>query len=307
VGRVSYGETADLGQEIVEDQAARHHAVELTGLQPYTVYHYRVDDGQTYTFRTAPTAEQDTFRFAVLGDTRTNQEPHAAVVAQVVDAAPDLVIHTGDLVGDGWDAAQWDTFFRIEAPLLRTAPFYPAMGNHEKNDPLYFEAFHLPGNERWYAFDYGPARFIILEIDRYAEYGPGSDQMMWLEEELTATDASWVFVAFHIAVYTSRSEEFDEVALRNTLTPLFETYGVDLAFQGHHHSYERIPVDGVTYIVTAGGGAPLYAMEEPEPNSAALASAHHFVLLEVEGDTLTGTAIDRNGTVIDSFELTQDE
>ena len=307
VGRVAYGETTELGQEIVEEEPARHHAVELTGLEPYTLYQYRVDDGEIYTFRTAPTADQGSFRFAVMGDTRTNREPHEAVVAQVVEADPDMVINTGDLVGDGWDAAQWDTFFEIEAPLLRTAPLYPAMGNHEKNDPRYFEAFHLPGNERWYAFDYGPARFIVLEVDRCAEYGPNSEQIAWLEGELAATDAPWVFVVFHMAVYTSRSEEFDEIALRNTLTPLFEEYGVDMAFSGHHHSYERIPVEGVTYIVTAGGGAPLYEMEEPEPNSAAVVSAHHFVLLEVDGDILTGTAIDRDGEVIDTFELTQGE
>ena len=302
-GQVEYGPTPDLGQVVEERQAAYHHEVQLTGLEAYTVYHYRVCGGEVASFRTAPTSDQTAFRFAVFGDTRTNREPHRAVVAQIVDAVPDFVINTGDLVGDGCDMTQWDEFFEIEAPLLRIAPYYPVLGNHDDDDPLYFDAFHLPGNERWYTFDYGPARFIALQIDRSAEYGPQSAQVAWLEQQLAANDAPWLFVVFHVAVYTSHCEDFEETALRNTLVPLFEQYGVDVVFMGHHHSYERIVVNGITYIVTAGGGAPLYELEAPEPDSVAAAEVHHFLLMDVDGDQLMGTAIDRDGEVIDTFTL----
>ena len=75
---------------------------------------------------------------------------------------------------------------------------------------------------------------------------------------------------------------------------------------GHHHSYERVIVNDVTYIVTAGGGAGLYNLDHPEPGSQAALKVHHYVVVDVSGNRLSGTAIDRNGQVIDRFELHTD-
>ena len=94
-----------------------------------------------------------------------------------------------------------------------------------------------------------------------------------------------------------------ETSLREILAPLFERYDVDVVFMGHHHSYERIEVNGITYLVAAGGGAGLYELNHPEPGSQMAVSVHHFVLIEVNGDLLSGKAIDRKGDIIDSFEL----
>ena len=35
---------------------------------------------------------------------------------------------------------------------------------HELNSPLYFSLFALPGYERWYSFDSGPAHFVVLGV-----------------------------------------------------------------------------------------------------------------------------------------------
>ncbi len=249
-----------------------------------------------------PTDPPPAFTFVVLGDTRTQHDVHRAVVARVLAAAPDLVLHTGDLVGDGSDPAQWDTFFEIEGDLLARVPFYPALGNHESNSPLYFERFDLPGNERWYTFDYQHARFVCLQIDGYARFDPDSEQYAWLEQTLAANTQPWLFVFFHFPPYTSAEEAGYETLLRARLVPLFERYGVDVVFNGHKHNYERNEVNGVTYIVTGGGGAPLYAMQEREPTQAAFAMAHHFVLVEIVGDHLKATAISIDGEALDVFE-----
>jgi len=304
VGRVEYGSTPRWGQVVTEEQEALHHQVQLTGLIPGTVYHYRVDNKIAASFRTAPVSRQASLRFAVVGDTRTSHRIHKAIVARIVDAAPDLVVHVGDLVESGHDTAQWDMFFWIEAPLLRIAPFYPALGGHEENAPQYFEHFVLPNNERWYAFDYGPARFIALKVSDYSD--PTHEQLTWLRRQLAANEAPWLFVYFHVPVYTSHGEDDLEIRLRRKLVPLCEEYGVDVVFMGHQHSYERIMVNGVTYVVTAGGGAPLYKLEEPEPGSQVAARAHHFLLVEVSEGRLTGTAINRYGQIIDGFELPAD-
>jgi predicted phosphodiesterase len=310
MGQVEYGLTPDLGQVARSDVNGLHHAVQLTGLQPYTLYHYRVDQGTLATFRTAATPDQTAFRFVVYGDTRSGGLRHRALVRRINQVAPDFLVHTGDLVEAGSAKSEWDGFFHVEAPLLRSAPFYPTLGNHEDYDPAlydsdYLDVFHLPGNELWYAFDYGHARFLCLKADGYpvGVYYPQGEQLAWLEGQLAANEAPWLLVFFHVGVYTSRSEDVLELGMRERLVPLFEQYGVDAVFMGHHHSYERLEVNGITYIVTAGGGAPLYELGAPEPGSQAAARAYHFVQIDVDGDRLRGQAIDRRGHIIDAFEL----
>ncbi len=309
-GRVEYGLSRKLGQMAEEVTESRHHEVQLTGLEPYTAYHYRVDGGQTAAFRTAADPGQTAFRFVVFGDTRGNSSMHRAIIKRIVASFPDFAIHTGDLVESGRSKSEWDRFFRIEAPLLRMAPFFPTLGNHEDHDPnlpgsQYQDIFHLPGNELWYAFDYGNARFLCLKADGYPRIGyfPNEDQIAWLEEQLAANEAPWLIIYFHIGVFTSREEGYLELGMRERLVPLFERYGVDAVFMGHHHSYERLIVNDITYIVTAGGGAGLYELAQPEPGSQAAARAHHYVVVDINGERLSGKAVDLDGVTIDRFEL----
>ncbi len=309
-GGLVYGETAAFGSRVVSPAMGTRHAVRLMGLVPYTAYHYRVESGgaalsEGATFRTAAGPDQTEFTFAVLGDTRTQHQFHEAVAAQITAHKPDFVLHTGDLVAHGSDGGEWDAFFEIERAFLAQAPLFPALGNHEENAQEYFDLFDLPGNERWYAFDYGNARFVCLQVDGIAAFHPGSEQYAWLEETLAANTQPWLFVYFHVPPYSSVQDDLED-DVRRALTPLFATYGVDVVFNGHKHNYERNEVNGVTYVVTAGGGAPLYAMEEREPTQVVFALAHHFVRVAIHGDRLQATAISVEGEVLDEFERSAD-
>jgi hypothetical protein len=92
------------------------------------------------------------------------------VVDRVVALEPDFVLHTGDLVALGSGYRYWETFFEIERELMARIPLFPTLGNHECNHSYYFDFFYLPGNERWYAFDYGNARFLCLQVDGIADF-----------------------------------------------------------------------------------------------------------------------------------------
>ncbi len=312
-GEVAYGRTEVYGPSVADQAEGTRHAVTLTGLTPSTVYHYRVESGgaplsedsEDATFRTAAGPDQTAFTFVVFGDTRTQHQCHQAVVERIVAVEPDFVLHTGDLVAHGNADHEWETFFEIERELMAHVPLFPALGNHEGNDPRYFDLFYLPGNERWYAFDYGNARFVCLQVDGLADFGPGSEQYDWLEETLATNTQPWLFVYFHIPPYSSVQDNL-EGNVRQTLPPLFERYGVDVVFNGHKHNYERNEVNGVTYVVTAGGGAPLYAMQEREPTQAAFVMAYHFTLLEIDGDHLRAAVISSAGEVLDEFERSAD-
>jgi hypothetical protein len=226
-GEVVYGSTSSVIMRVGDATADTRHAITLTNLAPYTVYHYHIESeglalSEERTFRTAAGPEQEAFRFVVFGDTRTQHDVHRRVVERILAEEPDFVLHTGDLVEYGAERSQWDLFFEIERELMSRAPLFPVQGNHEGNHHNYFELFYLPGNERWYAFDYGHARFVGLEVDGFADYAPCSQQYLWLQEVLATNTQRWLFVYFHIPPYTSTQDSSEE-SVREALTPLFVT------------------------------------------------------------------------------------
>ena len=107
---------------------------------PSTSYHYRVvsgsDTGADNTFHTA-VEWFEPFTFAAYGDTRTNPNDHLAVVNRIIEHEPDLMLNSGDLVADGNVLAQWDVFFDTTKNLMKNVPYYPTLGNHERNAQNY--------------------------------------------------------------------------------------------------------------------------------------------------------------------------
>jgi hypothetical protein len=79
---------------------------------------------------------------------------------------------------------------------------------------------------------------------------------------------------------------------------------VDLVVSGHAHNYNRGSSNGVTYVVSGGGGGfldvervanwPLYTVEY---------SRYHYDLMEVNGDTLSWQTFDNNNALLDMFTL----
>jgi hypothetical protein len=309
-GKVEYGTTPGLSDAVEDGQATEHHELRLIGLQPSTQYFYQVDHSEMGHFTTAASpGESRRLRFAVYGDSRGSYMIHPVLVQAIARRAPDFVLYTGDMVEAGQIATEFDDFLQVEERLMRTAPLYPTLGNHEMNSEFYFDAFHLPGDERNYAFDHGDVRVICLEADGepldrfYPLYDPDPGQMEWLETQLAGDEQPWKIVFFHLSIYTSRRDDSLEISMRKRLAPLFERYGVDVVFSGHDHAYERLFKNGVTYIVAAGGGAPLYEFSVPEAYSQARARAYHYVWIEIDGDRLSGTAIGWDGKTIDRFEI----
>ena len=305
--QVEYGLTASYGSVVSDPTSATHHALTLTGLSPYTTYHYRVStDGQPLgvdsAFRTAAPFTQTTFSFVAFGDTRTDHVAHGQVVSSILTLAPDFVLHTGDFVSNGLLASEWDTFFAVERDLLRQVPLFGVLGNHEVNSALYFDAFHLPGGERWYSFDYGNVHIVALRVDGFASLSLGSQQIAWLENDLALTTLMWKVVFFHVPPFSSGAHGNDP-AVQAALEPIFIRHGVDVVFNGHDHDYERSVANGIVYMVTGGGGAPPYSNLNPQPASVYFTSAHHSVLVNVTGPTLSVAGVRADGARFDEFVL----
>lgn len=304
---VAYGLTPLLEDTIKISDSRHFHHVELTQLLPATQYFYKVMAYDAiHTFTTFP-EHADSFSFIVFGDTRTDSATHQSVINRMADYEFRFLIHSGDLVHHGDNLHEWRTFFTIEDTLLQSKHFMPTIGNHEKPFWPYDTLFALPEPEDYYSFKYGNAHFIVLNT----EMDMGGLQRDWLIRELTMarndTSVDWIFVTLHRPPYTSGLYDPDP-NIQKHWCPLFEEYGVDIVLAGHDHIYERTSkIRGVTYIVSGGGGAPLYDVGKSTWTMYS-EKTYHFCLIHIMGKRLHLRAIKPNGVVFDSlvFDKTND-
>jgi 3',5'-cyclic AMP phosphodiesterase CpdA len=240
----------------------------------------------------------------VYGDSRTQNDKHAEIIEAIIKTKPAAVFHTGDLVANGLDYREWDVFEFVTADLQRAVKFYPALGNHEENSRLYFDHFRLPHNERWYSVSMKKIHFVVLDTN--SGIPEDSPQYRWLENDLKRTDDKGKFkiVVMHHPPYSSGPHRGDEKGLGQAIVPLFETYGVDVVFCGHEHAYERLRRNNIYYIVTGGGGAPLYDKVKDNPHSQLYLKAYHFCCLQARKGTLRVEVLDKHLNKIDEFEVT---
>lgn len=317
VGYVEYGETLQLGRKGKDGRVGRRHAVKLSELKPGSTYYYRLmrngKPSKVNRLRTAPLGSDGSrFAFAVIGDSGDGKKNQLAVAALLERLTPDLVLHTGDVVYPDGEERHYDRcFFVPYRRLIKEVPVFPTLGNHdlEKGGAAYLNNFYPPrnnprGTKRYYSFDWGNAHFVALNSELYHEDDAVSpeEQKAWLERDLKETDRPWKFVFLHRPIYSSSNHGSDE-KIREDLEPVLVRHEVDLVFSGHDHNYERtLPIAGVIYVVSAGGGKRLYKAGK-SPWTAFSKSAHHAVLVHVDGEHLLLEAVKPDGTVLDRIGL----
>ena len=285
----------------------------LDGLAPATLYCYALREGKQANsaragFRTAPTPNSDApLAFVAFGDSGSGNSDQRAILAQLGTVPFDLIVHTGDLAYDSGTTETIErVWFDVYAPLLRSFAAYPCIGNHDaigNNGGPYLQDFDLPNNggsggtERWYSFDWGGAHFVALDTTR-----TGAKQADWLDTDLAANTAAWTVVFLHHPPFSS-GEHGSDTDVQRWFVPVFARHHVDLVLAGHDHDYERTkPQDGVTYVVTGGGGRGT----RPVGSSAFTAfsdQVENFVFVTIDGSTLTLHAIDGVGTEFDQLVL----
>lgn len=305
---------------------------EATGLEPGTLYHYRVGDGSNaiskeLTFATAPAADTEgtsaPFRFIAFGDSRGGYEIFGQAITRMLKDTPDLFVFTGDATVEG-DEAEWDSWFLAGEQAMSSIPFMPTFGNHDALALNYFERFSLPKNapaedaELYYSFEYGNAKFIVLNDNYALAIRPSrldGPEFAWFENELKTNRKQWLFVVNHQPFYSASNKHGSDVNLQRVWLPLIDKYKVDMVFNGHDHNYERsypmrdnavqaTPSDGTIFVVAAGVGAPLYENGR-KFHTAISESKESYVLVDIDGLTLNYTAKRLNGTVIETFSHTR--
>lgn len=245
-------------------------------------------------------------RLAVLGDAGTREAMQAKVAAQVNAADTrgrpfDALLITGDLIYEEGDSDLTDA--SVVRPYARTftkPEIIAAIGNHDIESDEGDDIMRRLGRSGpVFVQDVGPVRVITLDSNNVTEA-----QTEWLQRVLDQPRPAntWLVAFMHHPAYSS-GQHGSEEEVRRAWGPVFAREDVDVVLAGHDHSYERTtPQNGVTYIVSGGGGAALYDVGRSS-FTATSAKKHHFVDLTVFADRIEGRAIDDNGRVIDTFVI----
>ncbi|MFC1481377.1 metallophosphoesterase family protein [Candidatus Neomarinimicrobiota bacterium] len=224
-----------------------------------------------------PYTAEEGFRFIVMGDNRINLNLWKMVAQSVSRKESVFAIAVGDLVDDGKpEEFDQDLFGVLEA--YGHFNFVPVVGNHDIGDDglavSYLTGFG--GNALNYYFDYGNARFVILDnSSRVTNFIAQLDTVdMWLAN-VPAEYYKFVFV--HVPPGEVRKWSYHAMSGEKSrrFTELMTRHEVDHVFAGHIHAYSTATFEGVDYTVTGGAGADLHDRYGPE------GSVHHYVIVDV--------------------------
>jgi hypothetical protein len=213
-------------------------------------------------------------------------------------------------VSDGADTAQWPVFFGIEAELLRQTVFFPSLGNHERNNHQFYDFFQI--GTPYYSFNWGKSHFIVLNsdignvaADSVAKQAFWTQQKQWLEEDLAKNQqAEFRFVIAHHPPITAVARRQGDNPEMTALIPMFEKYHLTAGFFGHDHNYQHYLKNGIHYVVTGGGGAPLYDVDKPAAGiTQKVASTEHFVKIHIAAGTVKVVATALDGATLDEFVM----
>ncbi|NOR88652.1 MAG: hypothetical protein GQ524_00205 [Anaerolineales bacterium] len=338
-----YGNSGDQTQWITFNAATDTHLIKVSDLEPGSLYEAWVgvsdDDGvyhppsfadgvwEPITIR-LPQENDWPIRIGVIGDSGFGEDVTYQLAEEMASLHPELVIHTGDLVYNVYQdpsppQAFIRKFYQPLADLLHAAPIYPVFGNHEgyedaywRDQPFYYAAFPplensyggddfggMLGRREWYAFRQNDYQFIFLNSQQFYSLDLREEQNAWLQERLGGSTSTTNIVVFHIPPFTSGFHPDDGIPIRQAWIPLFEEANVALVLSGHDHNYERLELNGITYIVSGGGSNILYDKRDTREESEFFTAKSHFVILEFFPDRIGLKAYGLGGEVLDSYTI----
>lgn len=250
-------------------------------------------------------------RFTQVGETAASSPTaRRALVAKIAAEKPAAVFINGDLPFHGIDADY--EVFRAETKIWRDHQIrvYPALGNHELAACLasicldrWWKTFPQLRGRRWYSVALG-SKVLGIALDSDAPLLPGSEQLTWLQSQMASLDPAVrvvLIVMHHPPVADVQTVKLVDHNPRPNEQALADYLKISAAHSaarfivsaGHIHNYERLSQDGVTYLVSGGGGATPYDVDRTPadlyrntdfPN-------YHYVRIELRGQLLSGAMI----------------
>jgi hypothetical protein len=267
------------------------------------------------TFVVPDVTPQQELRILVYGDMRFTDpantkatNPHARkwLAEKVGTEHADAMLITGDIPFHGSDPRDWAVFEGEASSWARGARVYPTIGNHELlliphlAQVNFWAAFpQLKGNG-FYSLLLG--NVFIITLNSTEPMWPTGDQAEWLQAQLDhiPEQADFVIFSMHVPLIADTQSEFianipapESVELRKYLEARAVTARQKfIAVYGHIHNYERFEFNGITHIISGGGGAAPYPVFVRGPQDEYRDPAFpvfHYVVLTIHGKQATGT------------------
>ncbi len=272
--------------------------------------------GDTFTFSIIGDAEPGRFWFERLFPPR-GKKVFESQMMEMRSRPHDFVLQLGDFVSRGTNKNYAEFIEKLERVADR--PFFPLLGNHDRAktypkegvDRSLYEATFPGGNpidrNTDFSFDRGGYRFVCLDS---ADGALDAVQLDWLDGVLD-TELRTV-VATHIPpVYLKGrwvkpeeipAGEFDEEAFEQKVGRGYFTGGaadfarivakhrVERVYVGHLHALAYAEFLGVRYVLSGGGGSPLYTFKKMPGRKVS-----HYIMVEAGPSGLKETIVSYQG------------
>jgi hypothetical protein len=319
------------------------HSVELEGLEPGGTYEFCFAPGhQTFRFRTMPNKLQGPVRFVSGGDVYHEKKWMDAMNALAGKMDASFVVFGGDLAYSCSGAVvpekmeRWEEYFaswkqHARTPDGRLVPMLVAIGNHEvpgswhqpsENAKVYAALFLSPGATTYSLLDFGKY-LTLFRLDSSHISPVAGAQTDWLEDALKQRrSVPNKIPVYHVPAFPSIREDTGgesgkiTQSIRQSWVPLFEKYGVGIAFENHDHAFKRtfplragkVDPTGVIYL---GDGAWGVNLRKPDPKKPRwylerTGSVRHFFLVTLYPEARHILAVNENGEFFDEvFQSTR--
>ena len=208
------------------------------------------------------------FSFLVVGDTRMGEISEALMQMGVESGNHKFMIILGDFVHRPTLGNHNSFLTEMTTELKLPIPVFLVAGNHDisytqplhakgwaKNPQMTPEMYESLYGPRNFDFVYNNCLFIIFEVDKrnpaaYIDYLHTTLSQKGLNK-------NHIFVFTHIPPSGLVDYIRTSFAYQDKFLALLEKYNVTACFFGDYHAYWRGVRNGVTYIVSGGGGARL--------------------------------------------------
>ncbi len=236
-------------------------------------WYYRKERTLSGGRRLAKLKAEHTFKFVVIGDTRTGIKHFRKQIDEINLIDPDFVIDVGDMIPgyaneESKIEAMWDEFDKIVSRFK--VPLIMVPGNHDIWNLTSRKIYRKRYGKTYFSFSHKGVHFVVLDSEMPDSEGKtinriSDEQIKWLAKDLSDNaNARAKFVFLHKPLWQDRhvAKGASEHWLRK-VHPLLVKYGVSAVFAGHIHRYVKCPtIDGVHYYITGGGGAELRCKPE---------------------------------------------
>jgi UDP-2,3-diacylglucosamine pyrophosphatase LpxH len=266
-------------------------------------------------------APGETVRFVVLGDiepgrfwfTRAFPPKRDAFERQMrtlQEEEPAFVLQLGDVVSRGTP----ENYAKLEETLDRVAyrPFFPVIGNHDRpnthgrSSKALFNSVFGDGD---FFFDLGDCRIVLLDNSNWELT---ESQLAWLDRVLDTNKRTVVSMHIPPTYLRGRFSKPGKEPRRKKKDRIKKSVGwfktgalefseivsrrrVDRVYVGHLHALGYADYSGVRYVLSGGGGSPLYRVPGKIPGK----KVSHYIVVEagpagiterietLKGDTLS--------------------